>query len=155
MESFFQIFDRYGVSLGMLIVFLIGSAYVLRRLFNEKTGLLTNYMKETSQRYERLGSTIETQAETGRRVATVMESSDQTLRDIREASHRLEQMHFDPNSAFSTVTLGKCFVNVCDVAEIMATKLEIDDKCKPHLDIMRRALKDHAAAVRMKTNQGE
>lgn len=154
MESLLQAFDKYGVSLVILAAVLWMLFYVLKRLVNEDTGIVTTYVASTVNNNKSLTETMKTQAETAEKsaktdekMAELLETVEKRLDGIEKTSERLEAMHYDPHSNFASVTLGRCFRHSCDVAEMLANKLEIGEAAKPLIDKMRKELDDHEAIV--------
>jgi len=138
-----DLFDRYGIAWGMLALFVVATIYILRRLLNDNNGILTGYVRSTIDQQKQLADTVRDQAATDAKVAQCLEASEQRLAEIQKTVERVETMHYNPHSQFATATLGRCFRHGCEVLEHISTKLEIDDKCKPLLDVMRRELDSH------------
>ena len=68
-SSILEAFDRYGVSLVMLVMFILATIYILRRLLHDERGLLTSYIRSTNNQQTRLADTVTTMAETDAKVA--------------------------------------------------------------------------------------
>lgn len=141
-SSLLEAFDRYGVSLGMLVMFIMASIYILRRLLHDEKGLLTNYVRSTTAQQGRLASTVETMADTDAKVVDVLSTMNANITKIED----LLASTTTPGSRQDNTALVVCYRHECDVLEVISDKLEINDKTKPLLDMMRREL--DAAATR-------
>ncbi len=144
-----EAFDRYGVSLVMLVMFIIATIYILRRLLHDERGLLTSYIRSTNNQQTRLADTVTTMAETDAKVADVLSSMDGSVRRIETILQRTST----PGNRGDNTALIVCYRHECDVLEAISDKLEIDEKTKPLLDMMRREL--DAAATRAAVEQNE
>ena len=129
-----EAFDRYGVSLCMLVMFIIATIYILRRLLHDERGLLTSYIRSTNNQQTRL--TVTTMAETDAKVADVLGNMDGSISRIEAILQRTTT----PGNRGDNTALVICYRHECDVLEAISDKLEIDDKTKPLLDMMRREL---------------
>ena len=134
-NAILEAFDRYGVSLGMLVMFIIASVYILRRLLHDERGLLSNYVRSTTEQQGRLANTVETMADTDAKVADVLGSMDGSIAKIESLLGKANL-----NGAADHTTLVVCYRHECDVLEAISDKLEINTKTKPLIDMTRREL---------------
>lgn len=146
--------------------------YVLSRLFGQKNGIFTRMGKKTEEVQERsakqqekltetvqeqavhqasLVATVKTQVETGIRVSDILEKNEIRLSDIldsnkniQEVAKRLEIVHANPHSPFSTVTLHHCLRHACDVAEELGKEAGIETKIAKPLESIRREIDIHS-----------
>ena len=132
--------DTYGVALSMLVLFCLASWYVLRRLLHPQTGIVTAYIAATAKSQGILAKATASQDATGKRLAVLMEAATQSL-------ERSETQHGDPHSPYATGALSRSFRTGCDVLEMIADKLGTSEGTKPLLDLMRRDLDAHIAAI--------
>ena len=132
----FQAFDRYGVSVGMLVVFIIAAVYILRRLLHEERGLLTKYVQSTTDQQTRLADTVDRMAQTDAKVATVLNGMGSNINKIETILAR----NSATGSRQDNTALVVCYRHECDVLEAIADKLQVNDRTKPLLDMMRREL---------------
>lgn len=132
----FQVFDRYGVSVGMLVVFIIAGIYILRRLLHEDRGLLTNYVKSTTDQQAKLADTVECMARTDAKMAAVLDNMDTNIDKIEGLLTRSSAT----GSRHDNTALVVCYRHECDVLEAISDKLQVNERTKPLLDMMRREL---------------
>ncbi len=160
-----RLFDQYGVSLMIVVVGIIGMGYALYRLL-ARNGILTTHFKKDSDNHEHLVESVRIMSRTGEKISEVMVSTDKRLKAIEDSAGRVEMMHYDVHSRFATTTLGRCFLNACDVAEHIIDRMDSTDAdapdlgpfCKPLIDDMRNQLRDHLAIAEHlppKGNQNE
>lgn len=140
--GFLDLFDRYGIAWGMLALFVLATIYILRRLLNENNGILTGYVRSTCEQQQRLANTVENMAETDAKVAAMMEREDERLKQIEETAQRIES-----NAYGSSIALSRCFRHGLDLLDQVSEKLEIAEKCKPMITMMRRELEEHAHTI--------
>jgi len=140
-NAILEAFDRYGVSLGMLVMFIIATVYILRRLLHDERGLLSTYVRSTTAQQGRLASTVETMADTDAKVADVLGTMNDNITKIEAVLSSTNT----PGNRQDNTALVVCYRHECDVLEVISDKLDINDKTKPLLDMMRREL-DAAAA---------
>ena len=148
-SSILEAFERYGVSLVMLVMFILATIYILRRLLHDERGLLTSYIRSTNNQQTRLADTVTTMAETDAKVADVLGNMDGSISRIEAILQRTTT----PGNRGDNTALVVCYRHECDVLEAISDKLEIDDKTKPLLDMMRREL--DMAATRAAVEQNE
>ena len=141
--SWLQLFDRFGVSLVMLGLFIAATAYILHRLLNAKTGILTGYASDASQAHKQLAATVERMEQSDSQVADTLQQMQQLLLALKESAGHLETVHFDPHSRVATIGLTRTARHACDVVEQMAKKLGIIDDVAPQLLAMREELDQH------------
>lgn len=145
--SWLQLFDKFGVSICFLGLFIVATGYILRRLLNDKNGIFTNYARNVTEQqkqlqltHQQLADTVGDMAQTDSQVASVLEKMEGRLGQLEDQAHRIEQMHRDPHSPFATVALSRCFRHGCDILSEIAAKLEIQQQIQPQLALMKNEL---------------
>jgi len=157
-----DMFAKYGATTVMLVLFVLATWWIGKRLLNEKNGLLTKYVESTNDLQKSLSESVEKQKETGTRVAALLETSEKRTEEMGAVVQRIEAMHYDPNSRFSTVTLGRCFLESLDVVESMSKKLDealpsdiaLAEIIRPSIILMRRDLETHLIAAEQLSKEG-
>lgn len=156
--SWLQLFDKFGVSICFLALFIVATGYILRRLLNDKNGIFTAYARNVTQQqqqlqqtHQQLADTVGDMAITDSQVAAVLDKMENRLAGLEDQAHRIEALHRDPHSPFATVALSRCFRHGCDILEEIADKLEIKQQIQPQMALMRneleQALKRMSAAT--------
>lgn len=140
--SWLQLFDRFGVSLVMLALFIFGSGYMLKRLVG-KGGILTQYATAVGAAHGKTADAVEVMAENGERVAIQLTTMEKRLEGVENTASSMDTQLQDSHSKFATIGLTRCARHTCDILEHLAAKLDIPDKVAPSLAVMRSELDEH------------
>jgi len=170
-EGIMRLADKYGVSLFMLSLFIFATIYILHRLLNGKSGILTGYVRETIKTMATLGEasqeqskTLSQAAETQSRALDILERFELRLEGIERVVTSVEsQVHATIKEkrqrhsalASNSTSLALCFREACRVAEEIAGKLEISEECRPYILEMQRHLDTHVATVSLNPEKRE
>ncbi len=131
METLTTIAERFGLATALLTVVGIGAAYILRRLFDRRDGILTRVGERHLQFIDSLEETHKSLSESTETLAATAGAGTRTLADLVE-------LHESPDSNFSTVRLHRAGVHACDVLEQVVDALDISDTTKNSIDSIRR-----------------
>ena len=131
METLTTIAERFGLATALLTVVGIGAAYILRRLFDRRDGILTRVGERNLQFIDSLEETHKSLSESTETLAATAGAGTRTLADLVE-------LHESPDSNFSTVRLHRAGVHACDVLEQVVDALDISDTTKNSIDSIRR-----------------
>lgn len=131
MQETVELFDRFGVSLGMLILFVLTTIYILRRLLNSKDGILPEYVKAAIEHQAKLAESITS-------LTSSYGKSVDTLEQLAETTSALTTSHIE-----RTDSLFKTMLHSCTVLEILSSKLDVKEQVLPHLQNIRMEVSQH------------
>ena len=152
-EGWLELFDKFGVSLVFLALFVSGTLYVLRRLLSKDNGILTNYGKTVESAHQQLVTSYERLESTDRVMAELLKGHtvqlDQIEVHIVDTGEGVSSLQDAADTAAhkqdeTTAMLLRCADRACNVIEQLSVKLDAESEVAPHIADIRAELRGHS-----------
>ena len=150
--SWLELFDRFGVSIVILGLFIAGTAYGLKRLLNKDDGILTNYGKTVESAHQQLVTSYERLESTDRVMADLLKGHSVQLDQIEvhvvDTEEGVSGLQDAADAATkkqdaTTAMLLRCADRACNVIEQLSAKLDAESEVAPHIAEIRSELRGH------------
>lgn len=139
--GFNALVGEYGIAAAVIAFVLGASSWVLHRLFNANNGIITEVTKRHIEFLDQLKHSHGEHLKIQQAHTRILEGMTSDIKVMASATDELVDMHQDDDTTFSTRKLHEYGIQACDLFEMVCVKMEIQEKAKPLIKVMKRTLR--------------